>query len=230
MSYYKDIERRQQTVRRCKERSKTRLQQYVLDYLKSHPCVDCGETDPVVLDFDHRNPEEKTSAVSRIVSDRGALSRLEEEISKCDVRCANCHRKRHIREDEKQGYITKQSFPCRMTPEAREKIRQSKLGKSPSVETRAKISASLQGNTCRKIQDLTGKVFGRLTVLRQGDKLKRRIHWWCQCSCGSPEKQISGIKMTTGRTNSCGCLRKEFHGNQFSTDKIMDKESLVPNS
>lgn len=73
--------------------SHQRNRQYVWDYLKEHPCVDCGEPNPVVLEFDHRNPEEKETNVSNLIS-RYSFKRLLAEIEKCDVRCANCHRKK----------------------------------------------------------------------------------------------------------------------------------------
>lgn len=71
----------------------------VADYLKIHPCIDCGESDPVVLDFDHRDPESKRASISQLVymmhSSRDILLT---EIEKCDVRCANCHRRKTFRE------------------------------------------------------------------------------------------------------------------------------------
>ena len=67
---------------------------YVGDYLSSHPCVDCGESDPVVLDFDHVRGK-KECDVNALVYGWSSLERLVREIKKCDVRCANCHRRRH---------------------------------------------------------------------------------------------------------------------------------------
>lgn len=64
--------------------------QYTVDYLKKNPCVDCGEIDPIVLEFDHR--EDKSHDVSSMM--QHSLENLIIEISKCDVRCANCHKRK----------------------------------------------------------------------------------------------------------------------------------------
>jgi hypothetical protein len=60
-------------------------------YLTMHPCVDCGERDQRVLDFDHLG--EKRELVSALVARGARWSRIEAEIALCDVRCANCHRR-----------------------------------------------------------------------------------------------------------------------------------------
>lgn len=67
--------------------------QKVIDYLKDHPCVVCGENDVVVLEFDHRDPSQKSFNMSKKI---GVVSWevLLEEMNKCDVLCANCHRRR----------------------------------------------------------------------------------------------------------------------------------------
>lgn len=64
---------------------------FLWDYLSVHPCVDCGEADPIVLEFDHR--QDKLSAISRLARE-ATLDKIKLEIKKCDVRCANCHRRR----------------------------------------------------------------------------------------------------------------------------------------
>ena len=66
---------------------------WVMNYLTTHPCVDCGEVDPVVLQFDHRDGTEKVDADGTMLN-RASWSTLLNEIAKCDVRCANCHRLR----------------------------------------------------------------------------------------------------------------------------------------
>jgi len=55
-------------------------------------CVDCGETDWKVLEFDHRDRETKKGAVSKLYSNHYSLKTIKKEIKKCDIRCANCHK------------------------------------------------------------------------------------------------------------------------------------------
>ena len=68
---------------------KTKL--WVMWYLLDHPCVDCGESNPIVLEFDHVRGE-KTADISTLKS-KGKLAAIKREIPKCEVRCANCHRR-----------------------------------------------------------------------------------------------------------------------------------------
>ena len=65
----------------------------ILEYFKAHPCLDCGETDPVVLEFDHRDPSIKEFNIS-VMKKSTTTERLFLEIEKCDVRCCNCHRRK----------------------------------------------------------------------------------------------------------------------------------------
>lgn len=62
--------------------------EYLVNYLRSHPCVDCGETRVACLEFDHVRGE-KVDKISSIIN-RG-WDALLTEIDKCEVRCANCH-------------------------------------------------------------------------------------------------------------------------------------------
>lgn len=72
-----------------KERAIQVARQLVWDWLDTHPCVDCGETDKLVLQFDHVRGK-KINNVSNLIN-RASLPKIQEEIHKCDVRCANCH-------------------------------------------------------------------------------------------------------------------------------------------
>lgn len=65
----------------------------ILREAKSAACADCGSTyPPYVMDFDHKDPVQKRANVGTLIS--GTTARLLEEIAKCDVVCANCHRVR----------------------------------------------------------------------------------------------------------------------------------------
>ena len=66
--------------------------QFVMDFLKQNPCVDCGETDPIVLEFDHLS--DKRKEVSYMVGAGFSLDSIKKEIAKCEVRCCNCHRRK----------------------------------------------------------------------------------------------------------------------------------------
>jgi hypothetical protein len=67
------------------------------DWLKSVPCMDCGQTyHPHVMEFDHRDPEGKSykpEYAIRLLS----LDHMQAELMKCDLVCANCHRMRGVR-------------------------------------------------------------------------------------------------------------------------------------
>ena len=67
---------------------------YLLEYLLSHPCIDCGEKDVTVLEFDHKGKIPKIKAVSQLVRQQVSLVKIKEEVDKCEVRCANCHRRK----------------------------------------------------------------------------------------------------------------------------------------
>lgn len=60
-------------------------------------CVDCGfNSHPEALQFDHRDPKEKSFAIAKNLT--SSWQRLLDEIAKCDVRCANCHVIRSVAE------------------------------------------------------------------------------------------------------------------------------------
>jgi hypothetical protein len=69
----------------------------LLAHLLAHPCVDCGETDPVVLDFDHVTGT-KFMGIGVMLAGGYCWASIRREIGKCQVRCANCHRRRHAKE------------------------------------------------------------------------------------------------------------------------------------
>lgn len=93
--YARDPEREKRRIFRSRRLRVADRRRFIVEYLRSHPCVDCGETDPLVLEFDH--VAEKRGNVSSL-----ALSRtwrfVTDEIARCEVRCGNCHRRKTARE------------------------------------------------------------------------------------------------------------------------------------
>jgi hypothetical protein len=70
---------------------RTVAHEYIWNYLLSHPCSSCGETNPVVLEFHHVRGE-KENDITHLVGRGSSLDSLIAEIEKCDILCANCHR------------------------------------------------------------------------------------------------------------------------------------------
>jgi hypothetical protein len=84
---------------RARKREKDLLVQ--IQALKAGPCADCKRAfPPYVMDFDHRDAKKKVGSVSRLRHAGWSMSRILDEISKCDLVCANCHR---IRTHERQS-------------------------------------------------------------------------------------------------------------------------------
>lgn len=81
-----------------------RNKRFIYNYLKNHPCIDCGETNPILLEFDHKNPNTKSFGVGQAIKSRISISKIEKEIEKCDVRCVRCHRLKTAKEGNHYCY------------------------------------------------------------------------------------------------------------------------------
>jgi hypothetical protein len=79
-------------IKKRKERLRNQNRVKLVTYLQYHPCVDCGETDPIVLQFDHIKGDKERN-ISEMVSAGETWYAIVLEIRKCQVRCANCHLK-----------------------------------------------------------------------------------------------------------------------------------------
>lgn len=88
------------TAKKQASKRRERARSVVREYLSTHPCVDCGETNLLVLEFDHVRGQ-KSKDVSRLIGSAASIHTIAEEIAKCDVRCANCH---HIKSAIQSGY------------------------------------------------------------------------------------------------------------------------------
>ena len=60
-----------------------------------------------------------------------------------------------------------------------------------------------------KLDDLTGKRFGRLTVICRAENIGRQTMWACACDCGK-HTTVMAVKLRSGNTKSCGCYRSEL--------------------
>jgi hypothetical protein len=69
---------------------------------KELKCEICDEKRYWVLDFHHNNPDEKHDEVSILIR-KGSKKKILEEIEKCSVLCANCHRDLHFNEKNSKG-------------------------------------------------------------------------------------------------------------------------------
>ena len=82
--------------------TKLRNREYVRAVKQKSSCTDCGNADWRVLEFDHLPGSGKVAALSKLVERGVSLARLDEEMSKCELVCANCHR---IRTFERFGVL-----------------------------------------------------------------------------------------------------------------------------
>jgi hypothetical protein len=96
--YMKNADEHNARRREAGKKYRIRNRNYLVDHLRTHPCIDCGETDPVVLEFDHIERENKKYSLSYLSRTGCPLEQLKLEMSKCVVRCVHCHRRRTARQ------------------------------------------------------------------------------------------------------------------------------------
>ena len=165
-----DAERLKQMRKNAKDR-KQEVRRRIFAYLCDRSCVDCGEPDPVVLEFDHRR--EKRGNVSELATRGLSWEAIRAEIDKCEVRCANCHRRKTIDRGE-----------FRNASQVRRPGQDSNL--QPAASKAAALSVELPG----QYLDLTGtssklRICSRCLVLKTTEDFYRRYgsptgrHSWC---------------------------------------------------
>lgn len=91
--YTENLEKHRRAVADQVARTRAKNLERIGAFLLEHPCVDCGEADLRVLDFDHRDGSDKTGEVMKLAKAAYSWARVMDEIAKCDVRCRNCHAK-----------------------------------------------------------------------------------------------------------------------------------------
>jgi 5-methylcytosine-specific restriction endonuclease McrA len=90
--YAKHRERVIESAKKYSKIARDRIRAYITTHLKANPCVDCGETDAIVLEFDHVTS--KDFNISDAARKGVSMKKLRDEIAKCEVRCSNCHRRK----------------------------------------------------------------------------------------------------------------------------------------
>ncbi len=100
--YHKEYNHKRYLANKQEYRDKTAKKKkenaiWLLKYKTNLTCGLCGENDFRCLDFHHIESIEKTADISVMVNNGCSIKRIESEISKCQVLCANCHRKKHYK-------------------------------------------------------------------------------------------------------------------------------------
>lgn len=83
---------------KAQKKHRIKVRSMLFSFLSTKVCIDCGENDPIVLDFDHIDRNNKFKTVAKMLSGHYSWLSVYREISKCEIRCANCHRRKTYRQ------------------------------------------------------------------------------------------------------------------------------------
>jgi 5-methylcytosine-specific restriction endonuclease McrA len=104
--YQENKKLQSQKVSINRNKNKKLNRDYIFEFLKNNPCKMCGESDILVLEFDHLH--NKKYNISEMLANGNCLEAVKKEIEKCQVLCANCHRRKTAIE-QKTYRFTKQN-------------------------------------------------------------------------------------------------------------------------
>jgi hypothetical protein len=105
--WYKNNSRKHKDrVNEARKENKEKLRNHIFEYLSKNCCNTCGEKDILVLEFDHLS--DKSFNISEAIASSFSLTRLEKEIKKCQVLCANCHRRKTAIEQNHYRFLKTQ--------------------------------------------------------------------------------------------------------------------------
>lgn len=100
--YEKTLARNKRWSERNKDRHhamsaawKDRNRQWVEEFKSIVGCSQCGEKHPACLDFHHNDESAKTISIAEAIQNGWNIERIADEMLKCSILCANCHRKHH---------------------------------------------------------------------------------------------------------------------------------------
>lgn len=105
---YKDLEKRRAKRREWYSKNKFSEKKHVFRrrkeiknwfeaYKKTLKCSQCGENHPAAIDFHHKDKKQKEFGITFLVHDGYSIENIQQELKKCEVLCANCHRKLHYK-------------------------------------------------------------------------------------------------------------------------------------
>ena len=86
------------------KRYQKKARQVIYEFKLGNPCVQCGEGDPRVLEFNHVDPSNKSHNVAEMVKAGYSVTSILKEVEKCEVLCANCHRIQTSKDFEYYSY------------------------------------------------------------------------------------------------------------------------------
>lgn len=92
---------RQKNIQKAIDRRQS-IRDKIWEYRNTHPCVDCDFADPRTLQFDHLPGCDKEFDISQAAQRGFAWNKIQTEIDKCEVVCANCHA---IRTHDRGGWV-----------------------------------------------------------------------------------------------------------------------------
>ena len=87
--------RNRESLRRGRQRRRVERKEWFIQFKKTLSCSKCGDNRWYVLDFHHKDKDDKKDHICKLMAGSYAIAKIMEEIAKCDVLCSNCHRELH---------------------------------------------------------------------------------------------------------------------------------------
>lgn len=85
---------KKKTKLETRQAARLKVEEFLISLFQQNPCVDCGEADIRVLEFDHLR--DKEANISTMLANACSIAKIKSEICKCEIVCKNCHAKRTI--------------------------------------------------------------------------------------------------------------------------------------
>lgn len=168
-----------------------------MQILRSRSCVDCGETDADVLEFDHLGP--KRAEIKTLMHQGLSTPALLNEITECDVVCANCHRRR----------TAKRGRWWRLDPQSLERGSGFLPGERRNITflrecliTSACVDCGLDDLVVLDFDHVDGKQANVPTLARRGSSLLRLAEEIARCAvrCANCHRRRTLARLSRGST------------------------------